>query len=66
MFISHDLKVIRAVSHDIAVMQKGKIIEFGSSREIFSDAKETYTRTLIEAALEIKINDTESQNPKYG
>ena len=65
VFISHDLKVIRAVSHDIAVMQKGKIIEFGSSREIFSDAKETYTRTLIAAALDIKINDAESQNPKY-
>ncbi len=51
IFISHDLRVVRAISHRIAVLYKGKIIEEGSTKQIFEDAKEDYTKNLINAAM---------------
>jgi len=50
IFISHDLRVIRAVSHKIIVMKDGDIIESGSTSDIFSKPKTEYTKILIEAA----------------
>ena len=49
VFISHDLNVISYMSDRILVMQKGKIIEQGLKNEIINNAKEDYTRKLIEA-----------------
>jgi len=51
LFISHDLKVIRAVCHDIIVMKDGVAIETGPTNQILKKPKNSYTRTLIEAAL---------------
>jgi microcin C transport system ATP-binding protein len=51
MFISHDLRVVRALADQIAVMQHGRIIEAGPAAEIFSSPKEGYTKTLFRAAL---------------
>ena len=59
LFISHDLKVVRAVSHDIVVMRQGKIIEQGPAAEIFTSPKQPYTRALMAAAFEIKAADKE-------
>ena len=53
LFISHDLKVVRAMSHKIAVMKQGDIVEFGESELIFSKPTNSYTRTLLASALEI-------------
>ena len=50
IFISHDLTVIRAMSHRILVMKQGDIIESGFTDEIFNDPKEAYTRQLLMAA----------------
>ena len=57
LFISHDLKVVRAVSHDIVVMRKGRIVEHGPTAEIFTNPKESYTRALMAAAFEIKADN---------
>ena len=57
MFISHDLKVVRAVSHDIIVMRKGKIVEQGPTTEIFTNPKQPYTRALLAAAFEIRTEN---------
>ena len=57
MFISHDLKVVRAVSHDIVVMRKGKIVEQGPTAEIFTNPKQPYTRALLAAAFEIRTEN---------
>jgi len=59
MFISHDLKVVQAVSHDIVVMRKGKIVEQGPTAEIFTNPKQSYTRALIAAAFDIKVEDNQ-------
>ena len=52
LFISHDLKVVRAVSHEVMVMQNGKCVERGSSERIFTAPQNDYTRNLLAAALD--------------
>lgn len=54
MFISHDLKVVKAISHHIAVLKKGKIVEYGPTKSIINAPKEPYTQTLMAAAFHIK------------
>lgn len=49
LFISHDLSVVEHVSDTVAVMQKGKIVEYGPAAEIFGNPKEPYTRMLLDA-----------------
>ncbi|TVQ83340.1 MAG: ABC transporter ATP-binding protein [Micavibrio sp.] len=50
IFISHDLKVVRAMSHHVMVMQNGKIVEWGSRDKIFENPEQDYTKKLLEAA----------------
>jgi len=49
IFISHDLSVVRYMSDRVVVMQAGKIIEEGDSRQIFTTPKQDYTRELLDA-----------------
>ncbi|MDO4323884.1 MAG: ABC transporter ATP-binding protein [Lachnospiraceae bacterium] len=51
IFISHNLSVIRKISDQICVMQKGKIVETGSAKELFMNAQDPYTRQLIQAII---------------
>lgn len=51
LFITHDLKVIEAVSHRIMVMKDGQIIETGDTEDVFHYPKEEYTRKLLTASL---------------
>jgi oligopeptide transport system ATP-binding protein len=51
LFISHDLAVVRALSDYIMVMKSGKVVEEGSTDEIFDHSREGYTRELMAAAL---------------
>ena len=50
VFISHDLKVVRALSHRVMVMKEGDVVEAGTSAEIFSAPQSTYTKALMAAA----------------
>ncbi|MGV3550607.1 ABC transporter ATP-binding protein [Rhizobium sp.] len=49
LFISHDMAVIERMSHKVAVMRGGKIVEAGTRREIFENPREDYTRALMAA-----------------
>jgi len=55
LFISHDLKVIRALCNYVIVMRAGKVVEEGSAKEIFSNPKEEYTRALLAAAFDLSV-----------
>ncbi len=53
LFVSHDLNVVRMMCEQIIVLRHGKIVEEGSNTTIFSNARHPYTRTLIDAVLNI-------------
>ena len=55
MFISHDLRVVKALSHYVIVMRNGTIVEQGSTQEIFNAPREDYTRALLAAALNLEV-----------
>ena len=52
LFISHDLKVVRALSHKVMVMKQGDVVEAGDAATIFDAPQTDYTKTLMAAAFE--------------
>ena len=50
IFITHDLSVVRAVSHRVLVLKSGKIVEQGKTEDIFTAPQQAYTQELLEAA----------------
>jgi microcin C transport system ATP-binding protein len=55
MFISHDLRVIRAMSHRVMVMKAGQVVEQGDTETLFNNPQHPYTQKLLKAALEIDV-----------
>jgi len=53
LFISHDLRVVRALADQILVMREGRVVERGAAAEIFERPREAYTRALMAAAFEL-------------
>nr|WP_308013053.1 ABC transporter ATP-binding protein [Inquilinus sp. Marseille-Q2685] len=49
LFISHDMAVVEQISHRVAVMYLGQIVETGTRRQIFEDPRHPYTKTLMQA-----------------
>ncbi|OCJ15215.1 microcin ABC transporter ATP-binding protein [Rhizobium sp. AC44/96] len=58
LFISHDLKVVKALANDVIVMRAGKVVEQGTSAEIFRAPREDYTKALMAAAFHIEAVPT--------
>ncbi len=58
LFISHDLKVVKALANEVIVMRHGKIVESGPAKSIFEAPKEDYTRALMAAAFNIEAVKT--------
>jgi microcin C transport system ATP-binding protein len=54
LFISHDLKVIRAVNDEILVMRDGRVVEQGPTDQIFERPEQAYTRALMAAAFDLE------------
>ncbi|MEG6508464.1 ABC transporter ATP-binding protein [Methyloligella sp. 2.7D] len=60
MFISHDLKVVRALANSIIVLRHGKVMEQGPAREVFENPKTDYTKALLAAAFELEATGGEA------
>jgi microcin C transport system ATP-binding protein len=60
MFISHDLKVVRAMSDEVLVVKDGKAVEFGLAHQIFEDPQTPYTRALMAAAFDLRVAELDS------
>ncbi|MGL4323521.1 MAG: ABC transporter ATP-binding protein [Beijerinckiaceae bacterium] len=55
LFISHDLKVVRALANEVVVMRNGVVVEHGPSAKIFTEPETEYTRALIAAAFSHEV-----------
>jgi len=55
LFISHDLRVVRALADEIIVMRSGQVVEQGGAEQIFSAPQNDYTRSLIKAAMDFEV-----------
>ena len=60
LFISHDLKVVKALANDVIVMRNGKVVESGPAAEIFADPQQEYTKALLAAAFNIEAVETKA------
>jgi microcin C transport system ATP-binding protein len=58
LFISHDLKVVRALANSIIVLRHGKVVEKGPARTVFANPKTDYTKALLAAAFELEARRT--------
>ena len=58
LFISHDLKVIRALCHEVIVLRDGQVVEQGPTEQIFEAPRTAYTRALLAAALDLEATET--------
>ncbi len=60
LFISHDLRVVRALAHRVVVMRQGRVVEEGPAEEVFARPRQDYTRALMAAAFRLDADDTGS------
>jgi len=59
IFISHDLRVVRALANHVIVMRRGNVVEYGEAAQIFDNPREDYTKALLAAALDHEAPDEE-------
>ena len=57
LFISHDLKVVRAMAHHVVVLKDGRVVEQGETHSVMDAPREPYTRALMDAAFSLKATE---------
>jgi len=63
LFISHDLKVVRALCNYVLVMKSGKVVEEGSAEALFDAPQDPYTKALLAAAFDLKVRSESGDEP---
>ncbi len=58
LFISHDLRVVRALAHHVLVMRQGRVVEQGPAEEIFEHPRKPYTQALLAAAFDLEADES--------
>ncbi|HTY68510.1 MAG TPA: ABC transporter ATP-binding protein [Alphaproteobacteria bacterium] len=58
LFISHDLRVVRALADDVMVLKDGRVVEQGPAARIFDSPRDPYTKALLAAALNLEASET--------
>lgn len=58
LFISHDLKVVRAMADSVIVMRDGKVVEAGPAETIFDSPQDPYTKALLAAAFDLRADES--------
>jgi microcin C transport system ATP-binding protein len=61
LFISHDLKVVRALAHRLIVLRHGAVVEEGAAAQIFASPQHAYTRDLMAAAFKLAAPASEEE-----
>ena len=56
LFISHDLKVVRALAAELIVMRHGRVVESGPAKDIFASPRSDYTKALFAAAFRVEAD----------
>jgi microcin C transport system ATP-binding protein len=57
LFISHDLKVVRALAHRLIIMREGEVVETGPAERLFSAPETSYSRALMAAAFDMEVQE---------
>ena len=57
LFISHDLRVVRAMAHRVMVMRGGRVLEEGPTEQVMADPRDPYTRALMDAAFGLQVSN---------
>ena len=65
LFISHDLKVIKALCHNVLVMQHGNVVEAGPTQDVLINPQKEYTRALVNASFEIVSEQPQSISQNF-
>src|SRR6185312_13466684 len=66
VFITHDLRLVRHLTHRVAVMYLGRIVEIGPTAEIFAAPRHPYTRALLRAVPQVKPHRREAKAAVMG
>ena len=65
LFISHDLKVIKALCHNVLVMQNGNVVEAGPTDQVLVKPQKEYTKALVNAAFEVVSDEPQSASQSF-
>jgi peptide/nickel transport system ATP-binding protein len=65
LFISHDLKVIKALCHNVLVMQHGNVVEAGPTQDVLVNPQKEYTKALVNAAFEVVSDQPQSTSQNF-
>ena len=65
LFISHDLKVIKALCHNVLVMQNGNVVEAGPTDQVLVNPQKEYTKALVNAAFEVVSDQPQSASQSF-